>query len=202
VEASHPRIRELLNNQEPAYVIWDESLLEKSESLKAEGLCAVRSTKAARLKRIKPGYFNPLTDRPSFVPGFNWLQILVTGLKGAPVLAHLFWWTTRGEKASKKRVEEGKILRKVTKLMRTNRHSHLGSRLCWQSVDIAGAQSPSAFYSALEPKLSFGWTRWSQTRGLEDRSWQALLAISHDLGRPPTLLSQDRRDCVPRSFTR
>ena len=110
------KVQGLLEQKEAAYVIWDESVLEKSESLRAEGLCAVPSTKAARLKRIKPGYFNPPTDRPIFVPGFNWLQLLVTGLKGAPVLAHLCWWTTRGEKASKKRQEEGKILRKVAKL--------------------------------------------------------------------------------------
>jgi len=84
--------------------------------LQAERLCAVRSTKAARLKRIKPGYFNPPSGRPIFVPGFNWLQLLVTGLQGAPVLAHLGWWTTRGEKASQKRGEEGKILRKVARL--------------------------------------------------------------------------------------
>lgn len=113
---AHQKVQELQSQQEAAYVIWDESVLEKSESLKAEGLCEVRSTKAARLKRIKPGYFNPPTGRPIFVPGFNWLQILVTGLRGAPVLAHLCWWTMRGEKASKKRVEEGKILRKVAKL--------------------------------------------------------------------------------------
>lgn len=110
------QVQELVEQQEAVYAIWDESVLEKPESLQAEGLCAVRSTKAARLKRIKPGYFNPPTDRPIFVPGFNWLQLLVTGLKGAPVLAHLCWWTTRGEKASQKRVEEGKILRKVAKL--------------------------------------------------------------------------------------
>jgi len=110
------KVRELSTRQAAVYVIWDESVLEKHESLKAEGLCAVRSTKAARLKRIKPGYFNPPTDRPIFVPGFNWLQILVTGLQGVPVLAHLCWWTTRGEKASQKRVEEGKILKKVAKL--------------------------------------------------------------------------------------
>lgn len=109
-------MKELVGQKEAVYVIWDESVLEKSESLKAEGLCAVRSTKAARLKRIKPGYFNPPTDRPLFVPGMNWLQILVTGLKGTPVLAHLCWWTTRGEKASQKREEEGKILKKVVKL--------------------------------------------------------------------------------------
>jgi hypothetical protein len=110
------KVHALGQANQAAYVIWDESVLEKSESLKAEGLCAVRSSKAARLKRIKPGYFNPPTDRPIFVPGFNWLQILVTGMQGAPVLAHLCWWTTRGENASKKRVEEGKILKKVAKL--------------------------------------------------------------------------------------
>jgi hypothetical protein len=113
---ANAKIRELVERKEEVYAIWDESVLEKPESLQAEGLCAVRSTKAARWKRIKPGYFNPPTDRPIFVPGFNWLQILVTSLKGAPVLAHLGWWTTRGEKASQKRVEEGKILRKVAKL--------------------------------------------------------------------------------------
>jgi hypothetical protein len=110
------KVQELNAQKEAAYVIWDESVLEKSESLKAEGLCAVRSTKAARLKRIKPGYFNPPTGRPIFVPGFNWLQLLVTGRRGGPVLAHLCWWTTRGEKVSQKREQEGKILQKVAKL--------------------------------------------------------------------------------------
>lgn len=110
------KVQELVGQKAEAYVLWDESVLEKAESLKAEGLCAVRSTKAARLKRIKPGYFNPPTGRPIFVPGFNWLQVLVTGLRGAPVLAHLCWWTTRGEKASQKRGQEGKILQKVVKL--------------------------------------------------------------------------------------
>lgn len=109
-QRANEKVQELREQKEEAYVIWDESVLEKSESLQAEGLCAVRSTKAARLKRIKPGYFNPPTGRPIFVPGFNWLQLLVTGLRGAPMLAHLGWWT------SQKRMEEGKILRKVARL--------------------------------------------------------------------------------------
>jgi hypothetical protein len=109
------KVKELRESQEAIYAIWDESVLEKSESLRAERLCAVRSSKAARLKRIKPGYFNPPSGRPIFVPGFNWLQLLVTGLQGTPVLGHLAWWTTRGEKASQKREVEGKILRKVAR---------------------------------------------------------------------------------------
>ncbi len=62
---AHAKVQELWQTQHEAYVIWDESVLEKSESLKAEGLCAVRSSKAARLKRIKAGYFNPPPTVPS-----------------------------------------------------------------------------------------------------------------------------------------
>jgi hypothetical protein len=104
-----------LGPQEDVYVIWDESVIEKPESLKAERLCAVRSSKARRLKRIKPGYYNPPTGRPVFVPGLNWLQVDVTGLRGAPALAHIRFWTTRGEAKTTKREEEHRLLRDVAK---------------------------------------------------------------------------------------
>ena len=90
-------------------MIWDESVLEKSESLKAERLCAVRSSKARRLKCIKPGFFNPPGGRPVCVPGFHWLKVLVIGHKGPATLAHMRWWTTRGAEANKKREEEGEV---------------------------------------------------------------------------------------------
>jgi hypothetical protein len=104
---------ELQSEGEIALILWDESILEKAESLKAERLCAVRSSKAQRLKRIKPGYFNPPGGRPIFVPGFNWLQILVIGKKGPPMLAHFRWWTTRGKHKSTKREKEIQVLRKI-----------------------------------------------------------------------------------------
>ncbi len=104
------RVEELWEQGERPLVIWDESVLEKPESLQAEGLCAVRSTKAVRLERIKPGFFNPPGGRPMFVPGFHWLKILVIGRKGTPTLAHMRWWTTRGEQASQKRTEESEVL--------------------------------------------------------------------------------------------
>lgn len=110
------RIKALQESGETPLVIWDESVLEKAESLKAERLCAVRSSKAQRLKRIKPGYFNPPGGRPIFVPGFNWLQVLVIGRKGVPTLAHFRWWTTRGEHASSKRKKELSVLRKIDHL--------------------------------------------------------------------------------------
>jgi hypothetical protein len=107
------RVETMEAEGERALVIWDESVLEKPESLKAERLCAVRSSKATRLKRIKPGFFNPPGGRPVCVPGFHWLKILVIGHKGPPTLAHMHWWTTRGEQKSEKRVEEGEVLDQI-----------------------------------------------------------------------------------------
>jgi hypothetical protein len=45
-----------------------------------------------------------------FVPGLNWLQIVITGMKGAPALAHLRFWTTRGEAKTTRRAEEHALL--------------------------------------------------------------------------------------------
>jgi hypothetical protein len=112
-EQADQAIDQRLNPREDVYVIWDESVLEKHESLKAERLCAVRSSKSRRLMRIKPGYYNPPIGRPVFVPGLNWLQVVVTGLKGAPALAHIRFWTTRGDAKTTKRNEEFKLLREV-----------------------------------------------------------------------------------------
>jgi Transposase DDE domain len=108
-QADH-HVQELQGTEQMAYVLWDESVLEKPESLKAERLCAVRSSKAARLKRIKPGYFNPPGGRPICVPGFHWLQIVVVGLRGRLTLAHLHFWTTRGDAACPRLHEEIALL--------------------------------------------------------------------------------------------
>ena len=95
-------------------VIWDESVIEKAESIALEGLGPVRSSKAARLKRIKPGYFNPPGGSPVFVPGMQWISLMVAGLQGAPTLAAMGWWTSRGPLASDKRTEEGLLLEQCT----------------------------------------------------------------------------------------
>ncbi len=114
-EQGDQAVEQRLSPQGDVYVIWDESVLEKPESLKAERLCAVRSSKSRRLMRIKPGYYNPPTGRPVFVPGLNWLQVVVTGLKGAPALAHIRFWTTRGDAKTTKRDEEFLLLRDLAK---------------------------------------------------------------------------------------
>lgn len=106
------RLGQLQQAGEEALAVWDESVLEKPESLKLEGLCAVRSSKARRLKRIKPGYYNPPGGRPVCVPGMHWLAVLLLGRQGPAPLAAMYWWTTRGKFASKRRQEESWLLGK------------------------------------------------------------------------------------------
>lgn len=88
-------------------VIWDESGWEKPASWQLEELGPTRSSKAARLTHIKPGYYAPPTG-PIFVPGMQWLALLLIGRlaeQGPPLLAAQRWWTNRGPHASFKRDE-------------------------------------------------------------------------------------------------
>lgn len=105
------RVTELLDEDHPALVVWDESVWEKPESLATEGLSAVRSSKARRLKRVKPGFYNPPGGRPVFVPGLNWISLLVLGLSGTPTLAAMRWWSTRGKFATRKDVPRQRLLK-------------------------------------------------------------------------------------------
>ena len=58
-------------NGEAMLAIWDESVVEKSESSQLERLGPVRSSKAVRLKRISPDTSIHLVDARSFCPVFT-----------------------------------------------------------------------------------------------------------------------------------
>ena len=100
----------LEQRDELALAIWDESVLEKPESIALEGLCPVRSSKAARLKRIKPGYYHPPGGPPVFVPGLQWLTVMLAGMQGPPALAAMRWWTSRGPLSSHRREQTSSLL--------------------------------------------------------------------------------------------
>ena len=104
------QLAQLEERGELALTIWDESVLEKPESIALEGLCPVRSSKAARLRRIKPGYYNPPGGPPVFVPGLQWLTVMVAGMQGPPALAAMRWWTSRGPLASHRREQTASLL--------------------------------------------------------------------------------------------
>src|SRR5215212_11245071 len=85
------RVQALRSAGEDVLLVWDGSVLEKPETIKNDDLCAVRSSKARRLKRIRPGFFNPPGGRPICVPGLHWLGLLVLGHSGAPTVAAMQW---------------------------------------------------------------------------------------------------------------
>jgi hypothetical protein len=98
---------------EEGLLIWDGTVLEKPESLQAEGLCAGRSRKARRLTHLKKGDYHP-PGAPIFVPGLHGMGLLLAGRskqQGPAMLAALRWWTSRGPLASYERAENCKLLR-------------------------------------------------------------------------------------------
>jgi hypothetical protein len=107
---THERLNELEAEGGDPLLAWDESVIEKAESIAIEGLCAVKSSKARRLKRIKPGYFNPPGGPPVMVPGMHWVTLLLMGRRGISKVAAMRWWTRRGKFASDRRTEEEKLL--------------------------------------------------------------------------------------------
>jgi hypothetical protein len=86
-----------------ALCILDSSVLEKPESVVAEGLRPVRSSKARRLTRPRPkqgkGYYRGKPGGPIVVPGFSWAAVLVTGWAGAaerrPVSLGAWHWYSK-----------------------------------------------------------------------------------------------------------
>jgi hypothetical protein len=70
-----------------ALVAVDQSVLEKPESQMALGLCPVRSSKARRLARPRPGFGAGPPRPPVTVPGLHWLAATVMGWSGPALLA-------------------------------------------------------------------------------------------------------------------
>ncbi|WP_151756381.1 hypothetical protein [Dictyobacter vulcani] len=104
------RYEELKREGEEILVVWDGSEIEKPESQKAEDLCAVRSSKAARRKKSRKGIFNQPGGKPIIVQGYEWTACVVVGEKGKPSLAMMDFWSRRGPDAQTTKEEEEKML--------------------------------------------------------------------------------------------
>lgn len=104
------RVQTLKQEGNTVLTVWDGSVWEKPESQASQDWCPVRSAKARRLARRRKGISLPLKAPPILVPGLHWDGIVVLGMEGAPTLAHLEWWTTRGEHATSQRDVEQRLL--------------------------------------------------------------------------------------------
>ncbi|GAC1368504.1 MAG: hypothetical protein NVS2B12_27350 [Ktedonobacteraceae bacterium] len=107
------RYEELRKEGEEIFVIWDESVIEKPESQKAEDLCAVKSSKAARRKKSRKGSFNQPGGKPVVVLGYEWTACIVAGKTGKMSLAMMEFWSRKGPEATTTKREEERLLSKV-----------------------------------------------------------------------------------------
>jgi len=106
------KVQELAQQGERVLCVWDGSVIEKPESEKMEGLCAVKSSKARRLRRSRKGVFNQSGGKPISVMGMEWIAILVLGMHGHPMVARMKWWT---RKTMKRREVERQLLAEVVR---------------------------------------------------------------------------------------
>ena len=114
LEEADKEVTRLKQEGKRIFCIWDESVLEKPESEKLEGLCSVVSSKAKRLQRWKKGVtFNFPPKKAITVTGMEWTGVLITGMEGRIKVALMSWWTTKGDYATKLREQQETLLRKV-----------------------------------------------------------------------------------------
>jgi len=116
VEEADKEVKKLKNQGKRILCPWDESVLEKPESEKLEGLSPVVSSKAKRLQRSKKGVvFNFPPKKPIMVAGMQWTGALITGTDGMIKVAVMSWWSSRGDDAKKLREQQEILLRKVVR---------------------------------------------------------------------------------------
>jgi hypothetical protein len=126
------RQQELEQDSQETLLLWDGSVVEKPESRKREALCPVRSSKAKRLSRPRPGFSGGPPGKPTFVPGYAWLTLLLCGRSGPVTLAAMRWFSTRGPEPSRER----EVLRP---LLQKAQHAWGGSALHLFDRGFAGA---------------------------------------------------------------
>ena len=92
LEEANKEVKKIKKQGKRILCIWDESVLEKPESQKLEGIGPVLSSKAKRLSRSRKGLlFNRPAGIPIRVMGMQWTAALITGLEGVPQIAVMNW---------------------------------------------------------------------------------------------------------------
>ncbi len=139
-----------------AFADLDGSVIEKPAARKLEGLCNVRSALAARFQRACGG---PPPKIPTFVPGFPWLAVVVTGLRGGFSVARLRFYSVKAPAEAAERQGEAEQAIVAPFLVRW------GQRVIWL-VDRGFGNSP--FLGGVLAEARFV-ARWRKDYQLGDR---------------------------------
>jgi hypothetical protein len=181
------RVAQLHAAEQAAYALWDESVIGKAESMALEGLGPVRSRKAARLNRLKPGYYQP-PKGSTFVPGMEWIAVLVIGLSRPPVVAAMKWWTRRGHLASEWLGQLEALLSACL--------NQLGNQLIHVFDRGFATLQSMAVISCYPLRFIIRWSNWLE---LTDLSGRTMLAWQLGRGKPTwefRYLRDTRRNCL------
>jgi len=161
------RVQTLFQAGEEVLLVWDGSVWEKPESQASADWCVVRSAKARRLSRRRKGMTLPHKGPPILVPGLHWDGLVVVGMDGPPTLAHMHWWTTRGEHASSQRAVDQALLER-SRTVWGRRVRHIWDR---------GYAGSAWLQAALSARVRFV-VRWKKGNklldnwGAERKAWQ------------------------------
>jgi hypothetical protein len=163
------QLQTLENRGELALILHDGSEIEKPESVCVQGLCPVRSAKGRRLSRPRPAVHcvSPTAGAPILVPGIHWHAAVLIGLKGLPCVAKMRYWTSRGARASRGRVEEERMLSSL---------AHPWGRRVIHVFDRGWAGGPwLQVLDALRQRFVERWTSRSHlldAHGVQRKAWE------------------------------
>jgi hypothetical protein len=111
------QLQDWLKEKKRVFALWDDSVIEKHETMQSKDLCSVRSSKAKRLTRIRPGYYQKCCEKTIHVAGLQWSGVLLTTLKDAPCLLSFRWWTTRGKHVTSQGIVHQQLLKQLVETL-------------------------------------------------------------------------------------
>jgi hypothetical protein len=155
--------------------IWDSSVLEKPESVRMEGLGAVRSSRARRLARSRGGVFNQV-GKPIRVRGYEWESLLLLGASGVPQVVSMRWWgRQKGVAGQQRRIQEALLSQAAQRWGDRVRHvfdrGYGHGPWLWQRLRATGC----ALWCGSPERQPAHRCLWAAAQSLGDRARQAAL---------------------------
>lgn len=154
---------------------WDDSVLEKAESWKLEGLCPVFSSKASRITRIKPGYYKKYGR--ICVPGFEWSAGVLSSLSDTPTIGLMEWWTRKGTHRDSRTNVLYKMLRKSSEMIKQTKAE------VWHVFDRGYANKTTLDYLINEGFDQQFIIRWKSNMKLLNSKGVSKNTYKHSLGK-------------------
>ena len=156
---------------------WDDSIIEKAESWKLEGLCPVFSSKASRITRIKPGYYKKYGR--ICVPGFEWSAGVISSLCDPPTIGIMKWWTTKGKNRDSRSNVLYKMLRQSSELIKETQAE------VWHVFDRGYANKTTLDYLINHFQQQFI-IRWKSNLLLVNSKGESKNTFKHSIGKKAT----------------